>query len=354
MAQRASFETDLRAGRWRRGWSQEELARRAGLSRAEVSAIETGRLVPSTAAALALAAAMECRVEDLFRLGPRETGQAVWAWPPARQPCRYWAAEVGGVVRLYPAEATALGVVPHDGVSDQDVPHRKDSGLDPRRTLVMACCDPAVGLLAAELAGRAGVRLLAFPRPSRTALALLGQGLVHVAGMHLSRADEPEGHAASVRSLLGAEFALVRVAHWEEGIAFSPALKIPSIKAALGARLRWIGREAGSGARQCLDEFWGGRQSPRRQALDHRGVAEAIRCGWADVGVCLRLVSEEVGLEFLRVRQEAYDLCFPTHSEGDPRIQLLLQIIRSPAYRKRLGELPGYDNAETGVLQHLG
>ena len=58
-----------------RGWSQEELARLSGLSRAGVSAIETGRLIPSAAAALALAAALECRVEDLFRLQGAEPGR---------------------------------------------------------------------------------------------------------------------------------------------------------------------------------------------------------------------------------------------------------------------------------------
>ncbi len=46
MAQIPSIENHLREHRARRGWSQEELARRAGLSRAGISAIETDRLVP--------------------------------------------------------------------------------------------------------------------------------------------------------------------------------------------------------------------------------------------------------------------------------------------------------------------
>ena len=37
---------------------------------------------------------------------------------------------------------------------------------DPERTLVMACCDPAAGLLAAELARTADIRLIALPRPA--------------------------------------------------------------------------------------------------------------------------------------------------------------------------------------------
>jgi molybdate-binding protein/transcriptional regulator with XRE-family HTH domain len=350
MANPRSFETTLRDRRELRGWSQEELARRSGLSRAGVSAIETGRLVPSAAAALALAAALECRVEDLFRLQGAGAPETLWAWPPERPSGRFWRAEVGGNTRLYPVEATATGLVPHDGVHDGRT-RRQEEGSDPRRTLVLAGCDPAVGLLALALARAAGVRLIALPRSSRAALALLGRGLVHVAGIHLAGSDEPGGNAAVVREALGAGYTLLRVARWEEGIASAPSVRCSSIRGALGSNLRWVGREPGSGARQCLDELLGGRRPPRRLATDHRGVAEAVRNGWADAGVCLRLVSEEAGLDFLPVRQEDYDLCFSERLAGDYRVQALIQALRSPSQRLALGELPGYDSRETGEMQ---
>jgi molybdate-binding protein len=100
-----------------------------------------------------------------------------------------------------------------------------------------------------------------------------------------------------------------------------------------------------------VDELLGGKgRAPRCQASDHRGVAEAVRSGCADAGVCLRLVSEEAGLDFFSVREEAYDLCFAASIEGDRRIQALLQTLRSNAYRKLMSELPGYGTAETGEL----
>src|SRR5262245_15548012 len=102
--------------RHRHGWSQAELARRAGISRAAVSAIEIDRLVPSVAAALSLAAAFGCTVEDLFGLAPHGQAEPEWAWPPASAPCRYWLAQVGGRVLRYPVEATPAGVVAHDGL----------------------------------------------------------------------------------------------------------------------------------------------------------------------------------------------------------------------------------------------
>ena len=119
------------------------------------------------------------------------------------------------------------------------------------------------------------------------------------------------------------------------------------------ADLRWVGREVGSGARQCLDEILDGRRPPRRQAHDHRGVAEAVRSGWADAGVCLRLAGEEAGLGFLGVRHEAYDLCFPESLRDDPRIQALVNAVRSTSYRRLLGELPGYDSAGTGETRRV-
>jgi molybdate-binding protein/DNA-binding XRE family transcriptional regulator len=353
MANLAPFENHVRDHRTRLGWSQEELARLSGLSRAGISAIETGRLIPSAAAALALAAALGCRVEDLFNLRGPEPKEPQWAWLPGHEPCRYWVAEVGGVERFYPAESTSMGVVQHDGICEDGSCRRPDCS-DSRRTLVMACCDPAVGLLAAQLARTAGVRLIALQRPSRMAMTLLGQGLIHAAGVHLSRADQPDGNARVVRNDLGLGYRLLRVARWEEGIAFAPGRGLRSVRAAVRSDLRWIGREDGSGAKQCLDELLGSRRAvPRCVASDHRGVAEAVRSGWADAGVCLRLVSEEAGLDFLGVREEAYDLCFPARWEGDLRIQALLDVVRSSRYRRALGELPGYDSAETGESDHV-
>ncbi len=217
----------------------------------------------------------------------------------------------------------------------------------------MACCDPAVGLLAGELARTAGMRLIVLPRSSRSALELLKQRLVHAAGLHLTGAGHGEENADIVRARLGHGHRLLRVTRWEEGVALRPGLGVATIREAVGAPLRWVGREEGSGARQCLDEVLGDRRPPRRLAQDHRGVAEAIRCGWADAGVCLRLTGEEAGLDFLAVRTESYDLCHADEQAGDPRLRALVEVVRSASFRRLLSELPGYDTAASGELQDV-
>src|SRR5580704_9884307 len=56
------------AYRQKRGLPAAELARRAGISRQTIYAIEAGSYVPNTAVALRLAQTLEVTVEDLFSL----------------------------------------------------------------------------------------------------------------------------------------------------------------------------------------------------------------------------------------------------------------------------------------------
>ncbi|HVU88144.1 MAG TPA: substrate-binding domain-containing protein [Pirellulales bacterium] len=354
MSSGGNLKNRVKAARVARGWSQDVLAQRAGLSRSGVSAIEIERLVPSAAAALALAKALDCRVEDLFSLETFDTSETVWASPPAGDRCRYWQAECGGRQVLYPAATLADVTIAHDGIFDGGN-LRTAPRHDAERTLVMACCDPAVGLLAQELAERAQVRLLVIPRSSGQALEMLRDGLVHVAGLHLSHAER-EGNADAVTERLGpgGSYALLRAARWEEGLAVAPARHLRSVRSALAARLRWIGREPGSGAHQCLAEIRDGHQAPRHFARSHRGVAETISTGLADAGVCLRLVSDQAGLDFLSVREEAYDLCFAAGNAHDPRLRALIEVIRSPRYQKLISELPGYSAIDMGDLRTVG
>jgi molybdate-binding protein/DNA-binding XRE family transcriptional regulator len=350
MVETRELQNQVRAYRIRRGWSQEELAARAAISRAGVSAIEMGRLVPSATAVLALAAAFECRVEDLFSLVTEGQDAGQWAWEPAAQPCRYWHSSVVGRRLFYPIERTCVPLA-HAGVFQQGR-FEDRSPIPAAEVLVVASCDPAVGLLANEYQRTSGFQILALQRPSREALSLLARGLVHVAGVHLQRRGERGINAAAAGEILGNAFCLLRTAHWQEGLAVVSSRRVRSVQMAIDGRLRWVGREPGSAAGELQHELLSGRV-PKHVARGHRGVAEAVRAGWADVGICLRLVSDEAGLDFLAVREETCDLCFSAEGSGDPRIQALVETVQSPAYRALIRDLPGYDASETGELERF-
>ncbi|MBX3467353.1 MAG: helix-turn-helix domain-containing protein [Planctomycetes bacterium] len=339
----------VQAARTARGWTQAELARRAGVSRAEVSAIETGRSAsPSTGAALALGAALGLAVEELFV--PAGAPAPAWAWPPRLEAgARFWRADVGGCDLLFPVEPTPLGTLAHDGVAP--APPRAGGP----RTVVVAGCDPAVGVLAAAVARAAGVRVLALTRPSGRALELLAQGRVHLAGVHLG--DNARA-ARRARRRAGAGPWPADVARWEAR-ACRGARRAGADGPRGAARAAALGRpRGGSGARRLVERL----SRPRARALtgglgraarDHAGVAEAIRCGWAQLGPCVRLAAEQAGLDFLPVERQAYDLCTTAALRDDPAVAAVLEALAAAPLRRLLGELPGYDAADAGRVEEV-
>jgi len=338
------------ARRKARGWSQDELSVLAGVPRSSVSAIEAWRLTPSVTAAQAVAAALECRVEELFGAGTDKTAEeAAWAWGPPSGAGRFWVAEVGGRKWLFPVETLAGSSLAHDGICRDEI-LLESGGWDASKTLVLAGCDPAAGLLAAEYAAASGFRLLAFTRGGSAALELLQKEVVHVAALHRSTVERPERNAETVREKLGGSYRLLRSAEWEEGIVLSAQDHTRSISACAKQVRQWAMREAGSAARECLDDLLGKAHAPKRVMLSHQAVVEAVRGGWAEAGVCVRLCAEDAGLRFLPVRKESLDLCFSSAMERDPRVQALIRLLRSRAHRRLIDELPGYDSSHTGEM----
>lgn len=335
-----------------RGWSQRELARRSGISRAEVSAIETARVSPSIATGLALARALGRTVEALFSPSD-DVARALWAYPPRTSAGRFWEARVGDRRLLYPVESTALGEVPHNGRFCRDSLDR-EPGAAVEESIVLAGCDPAVGLLASELRRVEGLRVIALTRSSRDALALLERGLVHAAGVHWSSDGKRDANASVVSRTLGGGYRLLHLAEWQEGVALAPSVRTRSTSALARSRIRWVGREEGSGARRCLDRLLGGlgkKHAARRFrhfASDHRGVAQAIASGWADAGVAVRLAAEEAGLDFVSVQREAYELCVPDALRSDRALVALGRVLRSGLVRNLYRDLPGYDVRRMG------
>jgi molybdate-binding protein/DNA-binding XRE family transcriptional regulator len=334
------------------GLSQAELAKRAGIPRTSISAIESERLTPSVTTALALAVALDCTVEELFGAGKLPQVKSLkpeWAWQPRGESCRYWIAEVGGKNLLFPVESLSSNPLRHDGVWSGGVT-RETNPHPASPTLVIACCDPAAGLLASEYARESGFRLLVIERGGAEALDLLKRGLVHAAGIHRSTAEAPRRNAETVSDRLGAGYRLIRVAEWEEGLALPASDKSRSVQSVIRRCEQWALREPGSAARECLEHLLSSREAHGRCVHSHMAVAEAVRGGWAEAGVCVRIAAEDAGLNFIPVRTESLDLCIPESRSKDPRVQALVRLLRSNPYRQLISELPGYDARHTGEM----
>src|SRR5579875_459351 len=375
--------TRLRLARQARGFSQQQLAGMAGVSRQAVSAVESGHSDPSLRVALALARALGMTVEELF--GPGELAQPVPAVPVAPLAgnlVRVALAPVGDQFVALPLRgdaAAGVGFVPAGGLAvpagglavpagglvvPDDRPAVPAGGPavpvrpigPPRPTLVVAGCDPALPLLATPLGLLdPPVAFAWWPCGSGEALRLAAAGLVHVAGVHLR--DSGGGYNATAASQLPGGAEAVGFTAWREGLVIRPELTgtIAGLDGIVRHRLRLVNREPGAEARRLLD-----RERERlgldaaelpgygTRAAGHLQVASAVAAGLADAGVASEPAARAYGLGFVPLADERFDLVLPGAHLGSREVQGLLKVLTSPWLLAQLASLPGYDAAACG------
>lgn len=356
--------TVLRLSRQARGFSQQQLASMAGVSRQAVSAVESGLSDPSLRVALALARALGMTVEEVF--GPAIPASAVTARPVApldHEAGRVTLAPMGDSFVAMPlsgASVNRAGFLPAGGLAfaaDRDGAHSVQPIGLPRPTLVVAGCDPAMPLLETPLSLLdPPVALSWWACPSEEALRLAADGLVHVAGVHLrGRSGDYNTGAAGELLPRGAE--VIGFCSWREGLVLRPDLAagITSLGDVAGRRLRLVNREPGSEARIVLDRELaalgidaGQLPGYGTRVTGHLQVAAAITAGLADVGVASEPAALAYGLAFIPLASERFDLVIPADLAGSREVQGLIKVLSSRWLLDQLASLPGYDPARCG------
>jgi putative molybdopterin biosynthesis protein len=366
----------LRMLRQARGYSQQQLAGMAGVSRQAVSAVEAGHSDPSLRVALALASALGVTVEELF--GPGVPAPVVGARPVAplgEEGARVTLAQVGDSFVALPLAADSAiraGFLPAGGLvamPSGPAPATPVRPLGPPRpTLVVAGCDPALPLLETPLALLdPPIAFSWWPCSSAEALRLAAAGLVHAAGAHL-RGSSGEYNTGPAREQLaagqlatgplamgGAE--VVGFASWREGLVLRPGLdgSVHGVGDLAERGLRLVNREEGAEARRVLDrelDRAGLEPAALRgyltRATGHLQVASATAAGLADAGVASEPAALAYRLGFVPLAEERFDLVIPAAQLGSREADGLLRVLSSPWLAAQLGSLPGYDPGRCG------
>jgi molybdate-binding protein len=228
-----------------------------------------------------------------------------------------------------------------------------------RDNVVLMGCALGLGLLADRLNSRAGPgRFLWLTRSSTDALGALAARQTHLAGVHLVDTKTGEANVADVRRLVGRQgLVLITLARWEAGLVTAPQNGKGIRSAAdLGRRgLRLVVREPGSGARRLLEAELRRAGLPRElasaaplQASGHLEVAQAVALGAADVGVATRDAALALGLGFVPLAEERFDLVLPLEALADVRLARLFDVLSSTAFQRELACL-GYDVRSSGA-----
>ena len=349
----------LRLARQARGFSQQQLAGMAQVSRQAVSGVESGLSDPSLRVALALSRALGLTVEELFGPAIPEPVVAVRSLAPLGPAgSRVCLAPVGDSFVALPLAGPTVARAGFAAAGGRATETGDVVPLGPPRpTLVVAGCDPALPLLELPLSLLdPPISFAWWPCPSEEALSLASDGLVHVAGAHL-RGRSGDYNTGPARELLRGGADVIGFCSWREGLVLRPDLagKVTSVADVAAAGLRLVNREPGAEARRVLDRELtrtgvdvGQLAGYQTQVSGHLEVAAAIAAGLADAGIASEPAALAYGLAFVPLAAERFDLVVPTAHASSREVQGLLRALTSPWLLDQLASLPGYTVTQCG------
>jgi putative molybdopterin biosynthesis protein len=191
-------------------------------------------------------------------------------------------------------------------------------------------------------------------------LMALSRGEAHLAGSHLLDEATGEYNVPFVRRYLkGREVVVMNLVHRMQGLIVPKGNPkgIASLEDLARDDVAFVNRQRGSGTRVLLDyKLRGLGIAPQRirgyarEEYTHLAVAAAVAAGRADVGLGILSAARAMGLDFVPLLSEQYDLVIPKEFYEGELLQPLLAIIRSEEFRREVEALGGYDTATMGQM----
>lgn len=227
--------------------------------------------------------------------------------------------------------------------------------------VVMGSNDFTIELLSHELSRRFPEFSLSLSNVgSIGGLIALSRGNSHVASCHLLDPDTGEYNLPYLpRYLPEVETTVVNLIYRDLGLILRPGnpLGISGIKDLAWPQIRIINRQEGSGTRVLLD-FELKRLGINPSSIDgydkevntHSDVATAVLSGSADVGLGVLSAAKMLGLEFVHITKERYDLVIPEETFSSRPLTALLEVIRSREFGEKVEQMGGYDTSDSGKI----
>jgi molybdate-binding protein len=193
-------------------------------------------------------------------------------------------------------------------------------------------------------------------RGSFHGLTRIWRGTADAAAIHLPHRSGGHNSTFARTLLRGRRPAIIRLWRREQGL-LTPAGNPDHITGPGDLRaLRIARRPFGTGTRVLLDRLLGDAGiAPAAvtgmEAASHLEVAMSVASGQADTGLGVRAAATALGLGFVPVAWENFDIVL----SGDalPAAEPLITALRTPAVQSSIGALGGYDLSRAGAVEML-
>ncbi len=236
--------------------------------------------------------------------------------------------------------------------------YRSASEID-RTILIQGSHDLTIDLIAQFLSNR-GLRLSSANLGSLGGLIALRRGEAHLAGSHLLDPESGEYNIRYIEEYLpDIPVVVLALIYRDQGLILSEGNPrgINSLTDLTRSEITFINRQRGAGTRVLLDYHLKEMDLPHekirgydREEYTHLAVAAAVSSGLADCGLGIHAAASALGLDFLPLFQERYDLVIPKKHYASSLMIPLLEILEDQNFRQMVDGLPGYDTSIMGKI----
>ncbi len=192
-------------------------------------------------------------------------------------------------------------------------------------------------------------------------LMALKKGEAHLAPTHLLDEETGEYNVPYLKKLLPDKgITLINLVHRQQGLMVLPENPkgIKSFQDLTRADVTFINRQRGAGTRLLLDLHLKRLnidpkdvQGYEKEEFTHMAVASAVLTGVADTGLGVLSAARALGLDFIPVAPERYDLAIPNEFMETPKVSALLDVIRNDSgFREAVQAMGGYDISDMGKV----
>ena len=319
-----------------------------------------GRVVPpqgSVIAKLSRNAASSLGQEEFLRVKLGKVSGALIATPVTRGAGALMSlVRADGIIRI-PAGSEGLGAGEEVHVDLLRPVHEVENTI-----VCIGSHDPALDMLANALKKKhPALSLSSAHVGSLGGLLALKRGEAHLAGTHLLDEETGEYNVSFIRKHLpGKRIVLVNLVHRDQGLLVPKGnpKRIAGFEDLARKDVSFVNRQAGAGTRLLTDlHLKRLRIDPEqvngynREEYTHMAVAAAVLSGTADTGLAVLSAARALGLDFVPVAKERYDLAVPEEFFESPLLAALLGIIGADrAFRDQLVAMGGYDVSEMGKV----
>ena len=194
---------------------------------------------------------------------------------------------------------------------------------------------------------------------SSEGLMALKKRICHIACLHLIN---PEGEGYNTDHLaeaMGEEVVAVSFAMRTQGILLSPGnpLGVESLQDLVRREARLVNREVGTGTRLLLDrELDRAGLNPAQipgydsTATGHLEVGLEVMRDHADAGIAIEAVASLLGLDFIPIKRERFDLVVLRDEFFTEPVQNFLGLLHDAEFAREANALAGYDIGDTGKI----